>query len=132
MLLGWAFAAAFVLVVATYEGLGARPDMQVEGLGSTPEALHWYQDRVEAATPAVTVVSAPPWTWKAIMFAWALWLAQSLLRWTGWGWRAYGTAGLWRPLRTPEPDAPPAVAAVPDAPADEAEGPSPPPGPDEV
>ena len=30
------------------------------------------------------------------MLVWALWLAASLVRWTGWAWRAFGEGGLWQ------------------------------------
>jgi hypothetical protein len=32
------------------------------------------------------------------MLVWALWLAASLVRAIGWGWRAFGEGGLWRKL----------------------------------
>jgi hypothetical protein len=36
------------------------------------------------------------------MLAWALWLAQALLRWLRWGWLCFTSGELWRPLRQDE------------------------------
>jgi hypothetical protein len=36
------------------------------------------------------------------MLAWALWLAQALLRWLRWGWQCFTAGELWRPLRQGE------------------------------
>jgi hypothetical protein len=35
------------------------------------------------------------------MLVWALWLAASLVRAIGWGWRAFGQGGFWRRLALP-------------------------------
>ena len=44
------------------------------------------------------------WVYRTLMLGWALWLAASLVRWSGWSWRALNEGGLWRPLprRPPE------------------------------
>jgi hypothetical protein len=53
---------------------------------------------VDRETPAAGVISLPLWTYRVAMLAWALWLAASLVRAVGWGWRAFGEGGFWRKL----------------------------------
>jgi hypothetical protein len=97
-LAAWALVSLVVLYVAIHRGLLFPPDMQVAGNGSTDRALVWYADRVSGATPSVGVVSLPLWVYRVAMLAWALWLAVSLVRGIGWGWRAFGEGGYWRAL----------------------------------
>jgi hypothetical protein len=42
------------------------------------------------------------WVYRALMFAWALWIAVALLRWLRWAWHAWKVNGIWRgkPLAT--------------------------------
>jgi hypothetical protein len=112
LLVLWAVVGLGILYSAIHTGLLFRPDMQVAGNGSTDTVLRWYADRVGAATPSTGVLSVPLWVYRAGMLAWALWLAASLVRSVGWGFRAFGEGGFWRslPLRrasTPPPSAPP-------------------------
>ena len=67
--------------------------------------LRWYADRVSGDTPAAGVLSLPLWLYRVAMLLWALWLASSLVRGVGPGWRAFNEGGLWRPLpkRLPKP-----------------------------
>jgi hypothetical protein len=44
------------------------------------------------------VLSLPLWLYRVAMLLWALWLAASLVRGVGPGWRAFNEGGLWRPL----------------------------------
>ena len=58
-------------------------------------------------TPGGGVLSLPLWVYRVGMLVWALWLAASLVRAIGWGWRAFGVGGFWRRLalrRTPPAD----------------------------
>jgi len=87
---------ASVLLGAVETGLLGQPAMQIQGNGSSSYVLHWYQDRVTGDYPQATVVSVPLWVYRALMMAWALWLAFSLLSWVKWGWRAFSSGGLWR------------------------------------
>jgi hypothetical protein len=41
------------------------------------------------------------WLYRAVMFAWALWLVLALLRWLRWGWAAWKTNGIWRAREQP-------------------------------
>lgn len=89
-------AALFVLLQAVEQGLLGLPSMQIAGYGSDAYRLNWYQDRSGPVLPRPWIVSAPLWAYRALMLAWALWLAYSLLDWLRWGWGAYSADGLWR------------------------------------
>ena len=88
-----------LLFDAVRNGLLGLPEMQVEGNGSNGYLLRWYQDRSGPELPRASVLSAPLWLYRALMLAWALWLAFALLGWLRWGWEAFRTGGLWRPFR---------------------------------
>ena len=88
--------ALLSLVSAIPMGLLGLPDMHVEGNGSTATALHWFHDRSAGAMPQAMAWSVPLWVYKAAMLAWALWLANALVKWLRWGWSAYSRGGYWR------------------------------------
>ena len=94
----WAFVSLVFLYSAIHTGLLFAPDMQVAGNGSTDTSLIWYADRVVDGTPAAGVLSLPLWLYRVGMLVWALWLAASLVRAIGWGWRSFGEGGLWQRL----------------------------------
>ncbi len=108
LLAAWALLCAVLLYGAIQQGLLFRPDMQVSGNGSSDTLLRWYADRVSGDTPAAGVLSLPLWLYRVAMLLWALWLAASLVRGVGPGWRAFSEGGLWRPLpkRLPKPPKP--------------------------
>jgi len=119
LLVVWAVISLGLLYVAIHTGLLFRPDMQVAGNGSTDTVLRWYADRVVGETPGAGVVSLPLWAYRVGMLVWALWLAASLVRAIGWGWRSFGEGGFWRRLglrRTPRTGETPVdgTAGVPD------------------
>ena len=87
-----------LLLEAVRQGLLGLPEMQVEGNGSSGYLLRWYQDRSGPELPGAWVVSVPLWVYRGLMLAWALWLAFAVLGWLRWGWDAYRTGGLWRPV----------------------------------
>ena len=119
-----AFALFAVLAIATlfeavHNGLLGRPSMLVVGNNSTDMLLRWYQDRVAATTPAVTVISLPLWVWRVAMLAWSVWLALTVVRIAGWVWQAFGSGGRWKKKRVtapavqaPEPAAPAEASAA--------------------
>jgi hypothetical protein len=116
LIVGWTLAALVLLAVAIHQGLLGSPDMQVEGNGSTDGVLRWFEDRSGPVLPQGWMISVPLLVYRAVMLAWALWLALSLLRWLRWGWEAFGTGGLWRasPRRAPAVvEATPATGAPP-------------------
>jgi hypothetical protein len=96
-------AALGGLITAVSQGLLGRPDMQILGNGSHGNLLNWYQDRGGPRLPQVSVVTAPIWVYRALMLAWALWLALRLLGWLRWGWDGFSRPFLWRegPPRPP-------------------------------
>jgi hypothetical protein len=98
----WALVSLGLLYVAIHQGLLFRPDMQVQGGGSTDTLLRWYSDRVTGDTPPAGVLSLPLWLYRVVMLLWALWLAAALVRAAGPAWRAFTQGGLWRKVpRTP-------------------------------
>ena len=101
LLVVWAVVSAALLYGAIQQGLLFRPEMQVSGNGSTDTLLRWYADRVSGDAPAAGVLSLPLWLYRGLMLLWALWLAASLVRGAGPGWRALSEGGLWRPLPNP-------------------------------
>ncbi|MBN1336462.1 MAG: hypothetical protein JXB39_10920 [Deltaproteobacteria bacterium] len=120
-------AAFAALYAAIHTGLLFRPDMQIEGNGSTATELVWFADRVDGLLPRPAVLSLPLWTWRVSMLLWSLWLAVSLLGWLPWAWRAFTTDGAWRPpprATQPAPagpiealaSPPPGTASPPDRP----------------
>ncbi|OLE66749.1 MAG: hypothetical protein AUG09_05975 [Acidobacteria bacterium 13_1_20CM_2_68_7] len=90
-------------------GLLGLPEMQISGNGSSSGDLRWYLDRADDGLPRPWVVSVPLYCYRLAMLAWALWLAQALLRWLRWGWGSFTEGGLWRPLRRRKP-VPPVAA----------------------
>ncbi len=94
-------ATAAVLFQAVQQGLLGRPEMQIQGYGSSAYQLHWYQDRVAGLYPRADIISVPLWVYRGLMLAWALWLAFSLLGWVRWGWQAFARGGLWRAIAWP-------------------------------
>ncbi len=95
--------ALLALLVSIRTGLLGLPEMQIEGNGSSGYLLRWYADRADATLPAAWVVSVPLLVYRLAMLAWALWLAQALLRWLRWGWDCFSHGELWRPLAIRRP-----------------------------
>lgn len=111
-LAGWGLVAVGVLTWAIQHGLLGRPDMQVEGNGSSAQHLAWFEDRAAGAWPQGFVLSVPLMAYRLAMLAWALWLARALLRWVRWAWAAFTAGGLFmEPSRPAAPVAPAAAAA---------------------
>jgi hypothetical protein len=111
--LGIAFvtaAALIALLVSIRTGLLGLPEMQIAGNGSSGYLLRWYQDRAGEALPQAWVLSVPLLVYRLSMLAWALWLAQALLRWLRWGWECFTHGELWRPLRRTRESSDTAVA----------------------
>ncbi len=101
--------ALLALLAAVQQGLLGSPEMQVAGNGSNAGSLRWYLDRQAAEPASITVISAPIWVYRALMLAWALWLAWRLLGWLRWGWQGFAEPELWRQ----RPPRPPKDAAAP-------------------
>ncbi len=107
-LAGWTFLALVLLYAAVYNGLLARPDMLVEGAGSSAGELRWYQDRVGGALPQPWALSLPLWTYRVAMLLWSLWLSLGVLRWTRWAYASFTSGAAWARAPRPAPAQPPA------------------------
>lgn len=107
--------AFVVLLVAVHQGLLGHPDMQVRGNMSNSTDLRWFTDRTESLLRCPTVVSAPMFVYRAVMLAWALWLALSVVGWLRWGFGAFSAGGFWR-HRPPPPPPPMSPHRVPEPP----------------
>lgn len=77
-------------------GLLASPEMGVTGPGSGGNTFRWFSDQVEGALPQPTVLTAPLWLYRTLMFAWALWIAIALVRWLKWAFATWTSQGFWR------------------------------------
>ncbi len=83
------------LAAAVAVGLAAEPAAHVqqvspEGLPVYTEidgGLTWYVDRAGEALPRPWVLWLPTWAWRALVLAWALWLAGRLAAWSPWLFR---------------------------------------------
>jgi hypothetical protein len=85
-----------IFIAIVNQGLLGDPEMFILGNGSNRHALHWYQARVDGLLAEPWVVSVSIWWYRLLMLLWALWLAASLVRWLGWGWRQFAQGGVFR------------------------------------
>lgn len=108
LLVIWTLVTAGILFVAVREGLLSTPDMDIAGNGSHAHQLQWFADRTGSTPPSPWVLSAPLLVYRVVMLAWALWLALAVIRWSKWAWRSFSHDGVWRRLRAPRVQAPPA------------------------
>jgi len=108
------FTAGIILIVSIHQGLLGSPDMQIAGYESAGYHLKWYADRVDDALPQPWIISVPLILYRALMLAWALWLALAVIRWSKWGWQCYSTDGLWK--SSPKPERSATVPSLPDKP----------------
>ena len=90
--------ALICIVGGAMNGLLDNLDMQVVGNGSSATSLRWFADQAPGLLPGAGALTLPSWSYKALMLAWALWLAFALLRWLRYAWLAFGTGGFWRRL----------------------------------
>ena len=87
----------FVLLLGVLKaGFLGRPDMFIEGNGSSAYLLQWYQAQAKSALPLPGCLSVSIWWYRLLMLAWALWLASSLIRWLTWAWGQFSKGGLAR------------------------------------
>ena len=93
--------ALVAIVVSLPQGLLGSPDMHVTGNDSWGNRLSWFADRSASALPTATAVSAPIWTYKVLILAWALWLSLALLRWLPWTWKIFARDGFFAPQPRP-------------------------------
>jgi hypothetical protein len=101
--------AFFLLAWAVREGLLGEPDMQITGPRCSSASITYYVDRTTGALPVASIVSVPEWVYRALMFAWAIWLVVRLVAWVRWAWAQMKQGGLWLPMSEPKPVAAPVV-----------------------
>jgi hypothetical protein len=89
-------AVSALVFAGVRQSLLGSPDMGVTGGSSYGTSFDWFLDRTEGPLSTPLVISAPMWVYRALMFAWALWIALALLRWLRWAWQAWKTHGFWR------------------------------------
>jgi hypothetical protein len=99
VVVGATLVALATLFRSIQMGLLGLPEMQIAGNGSSASLLRWYQDRAAAEPETAWVLSVPLLVYRLAMLAWALWLAQAVVRWLRWGWQCFTTGEVWRPLR---------------------------------
>ncbi|MGF1758665.1 poly-gamma-glutamate biosynthesis protein PgsC/CapC [Photobacterium sagamiensis] len=112
-------AAASALFTAVQTGLLGYPDMMVEGNSSSRWGLQWYEDRMEGTLPVASVFSFSIWVYRAVMLLWALWLANSVLRWAKWSWESFTAGGAWKRAPKKEKVNVPDKKAAPEKPNDD-------------
>ncbi len=93
-LIGLSVLALGALVAAIPAGLLGAPDMHIRG--GEGAQLGWFADRSAGELPMTTVWSVPLWWYKALMLAWALWLALALTRWLPWAWHQLIAGRAWQ------------------------------------
>ena len=90
-------AVAALVFVGVRQSLLGSPDMgMVTGNPYGRDTFVWFLDRTASEMPQPQVFSAPMWVYRALMFAWALWIALALLKWLRWAWQAWKANGYWR------------------------------------
>ncbi|MEL7449838.1 MAG: hypothetical protein AAFN78_11555 [Pseudomonadota bacterium] len=114
-------AVLSVVTLATLVGsisfaLLGRPDLHVQGNGSTMSLLRWFTDQVDSGLPAAGAYTLPLWLYKALILVWALWLSLALLKWLQWAWASWTRDGLWRGRIVTPPPEPPSGQAEPGGP----------------
>ena len=103
--------ALLALASAIPQGLLGQPDMHVAGNASSESTLRWFADHAADALPQASAVTLPLWTYKVLMLAWALWLANAVIGWLRDGFGAWTRDGYWRAgTKAPAPAAAPPPA----------------------
>ena len=90
------FAVSSLVFSGIRYGLLAQPDMGVVGPGSGGNTFAWFMDQTASALPQPSVISAPMWIYRLLMFAWAFWIAVALVRWLRFAWHAWTAREFWR------------------------------------
>lgn len=86
-------AVSGLLFSGIRDGLLSSPDMGITGEAGARGAFAWFLDRSGGELPQPTVISVPMWIYKALIFAWAVWVAFALLRWLRLAWQAWSLPG---------------------------------------
>jgi hypothetical protein len=84
-----------ILIVIVGQGLLGSPEMFIVGNGSYSNFLNWFEPNAGIDLPAPTIITISVWYYRLLMLAWALWMANALLRWLSNGWKAFSTGAVW-------------------------------------
>ncbi len=95
-LVGLTILALGILMAVVGAGLLGSPEMFILGNGSSRHTLRWLAPLSEADLPRPWILSVSVWYYRLLMLVWALWLANSLIRWLKLGWTAYTHETAWR------------------------------------
>lgn len=101
-----ALIAAGVLLVALNGGLLGYPDLHVTGHGSTATNLRWFADQTDGRLPDASAWVLPMWMYRALMLAWAFWMAWFLIRIGRFVFESWTTGGAWSKWSVPKAKAP--------------------------
>ena len=97
-----ALAALAVIAITSLVFSGIRygflssPDMGVVGADSGGNTFGWFRDGTGGPLPQPLVISAPLWSYKVLIFAWAVWIAVALTHWIRAAWDGWTSGGYWR------------------------------------
>lgn len=105
------FLMMVCIIGALSSSLGGSPEMDITGNNSHAGNLSWFADRSGNVLPGAWAISLPMWLYKTVLFAWALWFAYALFRWSRWGLGCFGTGGFWKAFPKSARKAPPPVPA---------------------
>lgn len=101
-----ALIAASVLLVALNGGLLGYPDLHVTGHGSTATNLRWFADQTDGRLPDASAWVLPMWMYRAVMLAWAFWMAWFLIRIGRFVFESWTAGGAWAKWSAPKVKAP--------------------------
>lgn len=88
--------ALVLFVVVVSRGLLGTPEMFIAGEGSWYNRLQWFSPASGLDLPQPGVITISIWFYRLLMLFWALWLANSLIRWLREGWTSFSAGGIWR------------------------------------
>jgi hypothetical protein len=112
-----ALIAASVLLVALNGGLLGYPDLHVTGHSSTATNLRWFADQTAGRLPDASAWVLPMWMYRALMLAWAFWMAWFLIRIGRYVFESWTAGGAWSkwsaPKAKPPAAEPPPLEPVP-------------------
>jgi hypothetical protein len=94
-LIGATVIAMGILIIIVGQGLLGSPEMFIVGNNSYRNFLNWFEPNAGTDLPVPSIVTVSVWYYRLLMLAWALWLANALLRWLSTGWKAFSNGGVW-------------------------------------
>jgi hypothetical protein len=88
--------ALAILVSVVSRGLLGQPEMFIGGNGSYAGRLVWFTPASGTELTRPEIISVSIWLYRLLMLAWALWLANAVIRWLQSGWKNFTAGGAWR------------------------------------